>query len=179
MGQTSKGWLHGVRSLTPSARRAFDPDIRDLDLEPISFLVAFEQFWPLPKVDAVEFEYRCFLQLVRDHPGEAIAPSRDCDLYWHAHILTLELYLQHCRRLFGKPLLHYPFSGSLGPEDLVLQQERFARCRALFEDLMSRVPRTRPVSVVLPAPRGPRESGLPGRAIFPRRRPSGARRQTV
>ncbi len=126
----------------PAARRALDADIRALNLEPVSFLVACEQPWPLSKIDAVEFEYRCFLQLVRDYPDEALAPSRDCDLYWHAHILNLELYLADCQRLFGAPLLHYPFSGRLGATDAARQRARFRRHRRLLTDLMSRVPRT-------------------------------------
>ncbi|HZR35001.1 MAG TPA: hypothetical protein VFA75_06465 [Nevskia sp.] len=123
-------------------RRALDPDILALNLEPVSFLIACEQPWSLQKIDAVEFEYRCFLQLARDHPGEGLAPSRDCDLYWHAHILNLELYLEDCRRLFGAPLLHYPFSGRLGPADAARQRARFRRHRRLLAALMSRVPRT-------------------------------------
>jgi len=79
---------------------------------------------------------------VRDHPDEAIAPSRDCDLYWHAHILNLALYLDHCGQLFGTPLLHYPFSGRLGPADAARQRRRFRRHHRLLNDLMSRVPRT-------------------------------------
>lgn len=126
----------------PSDRHAFDPDIAALDLEPISYLVAMEQPWSLEKLDAIELEYRCFLQLVRDHPNENIVPSRDCDTYWHAHILALGLYLEHCRQLFSAPLLHYPFSGQLGPEDFALQQQRFRRCRRLHTELMTRVLRT-------------------------------------
>jgi hypothetical protein len=126
----------------PPPRHALDPDILDLDLEPVSFLVALEQPWPLEKLDATELEYRCFLQLVRDRPGENIVPSRDCDTYWHAHILTLGLYLKHCRRLFGHPLLHYPFSGVLGEEDAARQRARFRRSQRLQSDLMNRVLRT-------------------------------------
>ena len=126
----------------PSSRCALDADIAALNLEPISYLVAMEQPWTLEKLDATEFEYRCFWQLVRDHPEDNIVPSRDCDLYWHAHILTLGLYLEHCQEIFAHPLLHYPFSGQLGPEDAARQQERFRRCRQLFTDLMSRVLRT-------------------------------------
>jgi hypothetical protein len=126
----------------PSDRHALDPDIAALNLEPISYLIALEQPWSLEKLDAIELEYRCFLQLVRDRPDENIVPSRDCDIYWHAHILALGLYLEHCQQLFGAPLLHYPFSGQLGPEDAALQQARFRRCRRLHIDLMTRVLRT-------------------------------------
>ena len=146
MGETRSGAARSPRlgrtGRDPSSRCALDPDIAALDLEPISYLVAMEQPWPLEKLDTTEFEYRCFWQLVRDYPEDNIVPSRDCDIYWHAHILTLGLYLEHCRTVFGQPLLHYPFSGQLGPEDAARQQERFRRCRQLFTDLMSRVLRT-------------------------------------
>lgn len=126
----------------PSARHALDADILRLNLEPVSYLIACEQPWTLRRIDAIEFEYRCFLQLVRDHPGEGIVPGRDCDLYWHAHILNLALYLDHCQQLFGAPLLHYPFSGRLGRADAARQRARFRRHQRLFADLMNRVPRT-------------------------------------
>lgn len=130
----------GQAAFDPSTRCALDQDILELDLEPISYLVALDQpSWPLAKLDATEFAYRCFLQLVRDHPGENIAPSRDCDLYWHNHILALELYLRHCEALFGGPLLHYPFSGTLSPEDEARQRARLQRCLRLHRELMSRV----------------------------------------
>lgn len=127
-------------------RRALDADILALNLEPVSFLVACEQPWTLEKVDAIELEYRCFLQLARDHPDEAIVPSHDCDTYWHAHILTLGLYLEHCEALFGAPLLHYPFSGRLGAEDAARQRERGRRSRRLQAELMKRVQATHNVT---------------------------------
>lgn len=130
----------GRPAFDPSARRALDRDILDLDLEPISYLMAQDQpAWSLAQVDATELGYRCFLQLVRDYPDENIAPNRDCDLYWHNHILALELYLQHSEALFGGPLLHYPFSGTLGPEDEARQRARCQRSWRLHADLMSRV----------------------------------------
>lgn len=122
-----------------AARDALDADILALNLEPVSFLVACEQAWTLQKLDATEFEYRCFLQLARDCPGQAIVPSPDCDTYWHAHILILGLYLEHCQALYGAPLLHYPFSGRLGAADAALQRRRGRRSRRLLAELMSRV----------------------------------------
>ena len=131
---------HRLPAFDPSTRRALDRDIAELDLEPISYLVARDQpSWSLAKLDRTELAYRCFLQLVRDYPQDSIAPSPDCDLYWHCHILALELYLQHCEALFGGPLLHYPFSGALGPEDEARQRARSRRCQRLHADLMNRV----------------------------------------
>lgn len=126
----------------PASRCALDCDIVALNLEPISYLVALKEPWTLQKLDAVELEYRCFLQLVRDYPGEGIAPSEDCDTYWHHHILALELYLAHCQTLFGGPLLHYPFSGRMGPRDAERQWQRFMRSQRLITDLITRVQST-------------------------------------
>jgi hypothetical protein len=120
-------------------RCALDRDIAELNLEPISYLVALEQDWSLDRLDDTELEYRCFLQLVRDHPDDTIVPSRDCDTYWHNHILALGLYLEHCQALFGAPLLHYPFSGLLSPEDEARQRARMGRAHRLHAELVSRV----------------------------------------
>ena len=127
----------------PSGRCDLDPDIRDLDLEPVAFLVALTEGWTLEKLDAVELEYRCWLQLVRDHACLPIVPGRDCDAFWHAHILTLGLYLEHCQQLFGGPLLHWPFSGALGEADAAEQRARFEESRCLLSELKGRVQSTR------------------------------------
>jgi hypothetical protein len=123
-------------------RWALDEDILELNLEPIAFLVALTERWGVERIDAVELEYRCFLQLVRDFPDRAIVPSRDCDTFWHCHVLTLGLYLEHCQKLFGRPLLHWPFSGALGEADAARQRTRFEESRCLFSELVARVQST-------------------------------------
>lgn len=125
--------------LGEAPRSALDSDISGLNLEPVSHLVAMEQPWSIERLDAAEAEYRCFLQSVRDVPDEPMVPSRDCDIYWHAHILILELYLKHCNDLFGRPLLHYPFSGHFGDADAKRQSARFARSQRIMADLVDRV----------------------------------------
>jgi hypothetical protein len=125
-----------------NSRCALDNDIAGLNLEPISYLAVLNERWGLEKVDTIEFEYRCWLQCVRDFPGELLVPSFDCDLYWHCHILCLGLYLQQTTALFGRPLLHWPFSGARGEADAARQRSRFLKSRHIVGDLVGRVRRT-------------------------------------
>jgi hypothetical protein len=123
----------------PLPRTALDPDISSLNLEPVSYLVAREQTWSLQRIDEIELEYRAYLQIVRDQPDQSIVPSRDCDTYWHAHILILDLYLDQCSKLFGKPLSHYPFSGCFGEADAAQQNARFSQSQQRVTDLIRRL----------------------------------------
>jgi hypothetical protein len=131
------------------SRSALDEDIAGLDLEPISYLAVLNERWDLPKVDAIELEYRCWLQCVRDYPEEVIVPSFDCDLFWHQHVLYLELYLEQMQRIFGRVLLHYPFSGLLGESDAALQEARFLKSRRIVDGLLNRLPRTHSINLQL------------------------------
>jgi hypothetical protein len=120
-------------------RWTLDEDILELNLEPIAFLVALTERWDVERIDAAELEYRCFLQLVRDFPDRPLAPGRDCDTFWHCHVLTLGLYLEHCQKVFGRPLLHWPFSGAMGEADAARQQARFEESCRLISKLVDRV----------------------------------------
>lgn len=132
-------------SNAPSFERwTLDEDIRELNLEPIAFLVALTEDWDVERIDAAELEYRCFLQLARDFPDRPLVPSRDTDIFWHCHVLTLGLYLEHCQKVFGRPLLHWPFSGVLGEADAARQLARFEESRCLIGELVNRVRSTQP-----------------------------------
>jgi hypothetical protein len=120
-------------------RWTLDAEIAELNLEPIAFLVALTERWRVERIDAAELEYRCFLQLARDFPDRPLAPSRDVDIFWHCHVLTLGLYLEHCQKVFGRPLLHWPFSGALGEADAARQSARFEESRCLISELVIRV----------------------------------------
>jgi hypothetical protein len=126
----------------PGARSTLDEDIARLDLAPVSYLVVLNEGWSLEKIDAIELEYKCWLQCVRDFPDQSVVPSRDCDIYWHAHILTLGLYLQQTCELFGRPLLHWPFAGLQGEADAAQHQDHFLKSRCSVSDLVDRVRRT-------------------------------------
>ena len=124
---------------TTLGRWTLDEEIRELNLEPIGFLVALTERWDVERIDAAELEYRCFLQLARDFPDRPLAPSRDVDIFWHCHVLTLGLYLEHCQKVFGRPLLHWPFSGAMGEADAARQRARFEESRCLISELLDRV----------------------------------------
>ena len=128
---------------TTLGRWTLDEEIRELNLEPIGFLVALTERWDVERIDAAELEYRCFLQLARDFPDRPLAPSRDVDIFWHCHVLTLGLYLEHCQKVFGRPLLHWPFSGAMGEADAARQRARFEESRCLISELVNRVRSTR------------------------------------
>jgi len=120
-------------------RWTLDAEICELNLEPIAFLVALTERWGVERIDAAELEYRCFLQLARDFPDRPLAPSQDADTFWHCHVLTLGLYLEHCQKVFGRPLLHWPFSGAMGEADAARQRARFEESRYLISELVNRV----------------------------------------
>jgi hypothetical protein len=122
-----------------AVRTSLDDDIASLNLDPISFLAVRTHGWNLQTVDTIEMEYRCFLQCVRDFPEEVIVPRMDVDLYWHCHILSLGMYLEQTTRLFGHPLLHWPYSGVMGEADAARQAARFEHSRPILASLTERM----------------------------------------
>lgn len=72
--------------------------------------------WTPEHTDRVEQAYRRFLTLLATHPGTQIAPTRDIDKFWHAHILDTRRYAADCERIFGEFLHHNPYLGMLGDE---------------------------------------------------------------
>src|SRR3569833_1443388 len=116
---------------------AFAPEIKALDLAPISFIAAGEYGWALEKTEAAELEYRAFLQAIHDHPNEELAPSKDCDLYWHMHVLDTRRFWADCMQIFGRFIHHFPYSGLHGSEDLKQNNRRIARSQRIIGQLMA------------------------------------------
>jgi non-specific serine/threonine protein kinase len=85
---------------------SLDSDIMSLELAEVRSLAVVDEGWSLDKVEAVELEYRCFLQCIRDFPDEGITPSMDCERFWRCHVLCRDLYHWQTTRLFGRPLEH-------------------------------------------------------------------------
>ncbi len=110
----------------------FAPEILSLDLEPIAYIAAVEYGWSLEETDAAELKYRAFLQAILDYPEEPLAPSRDCDLFWHMHVLDTRRYWSDCMRIFGRFIHHFPYSGLQGADDLKQQRRRFARSQRII-----------------------------------------------
>lgn len=110
--------------------------IADLDLEPIKVKLMHEESgegWTLEKADAVEFEYRRFLYLMKTFPHEQTAPLFDVDTFWHYHILDTMKYAVDCQAVFGYFLHHFPYIGLRGEDDAAVHQRVGERMKQLYE----------------------------------------------
>jgi hypothetical protein len=110
--------------------------IADLDLEPIKVKLMHEESgegWSLDKVNAVEFEYRRFLYLMKTFPNEQTAPLMDVDIFWHYHILDTMKYAVDCEQVFGYFLHHFPYIGLRGEDDEAAHQRVGDRMKELYE----------------------------------------------
>ncbi len=113
----------------------FQP-IADLDLEPIKVKLMHEasgEGWSLDKVNAVEFEYRRFLYLMKQFPNEQTAPLMDVDIFWHYHILDTMKYAADCDSVFGYFLHHFPYIGLRGEDDEAAHRRVGDRMKELYE----------------------------------------------
>jgi hypothetical protein len=111
--------------------------IAALDLEPIKVKLMHKESgegWSLEKANAIEFEYRRYLYLMKKFPNEQAAPSMDVDTFWHYHILDTLKYAQDCQTVFGHFLHHFPYLGLRGEDDLLAHQQVGERMRVLYED---------------------------------------------
>jgi hypothetical protein len=110
--------------------------IAELDLDPIKVKLMHRESgegWTLEKANAVEFEYRRFLQLMKMYPGEQTAPLFDVDTFWHYHILDTMKYAADCEQVFGYFLHHFPYIGLRGEDDEAAHQEAGSRMQELYE----------------------------------------------
>lgn len=64
--------------------------------------------WSPTRLTDAELAYRQYLALCRDNPGQSVAPTRDADEVWHAHILHTKEYARDCEEYFGRFLHHSP-----------------------------------------------------------------------
>lgn len=112
--------------------------IAALDLDPIKVKLMHRESgegWSLAYADAVEFEYRRFLYLVKKFPNEQVAPLADVDLFWHYHILDTMKYAADCDAVFGYFLHHFPYVGLRGADDLAAHHRVGERMRELYEQV--------------------------------------------
>ena len=111
--------------------------IAALDLEPIKVKLMHQESgecWSLDHVNAIEFEYRRFLYLMKRFPNEAAAPLQDVDTFWHYHILDTMKYAADCEAVFGYFLHHFPYIGLRGEDDLAAHARVGKRMKELYED---------------------------------------------
>lgn len=107
-----------------------------LDLDPIKVKLTHVESgegWSREYADAVEFEYRRFLYLMKKFPNEQAAPLFEVDVFWHYHILDTMKYADDCEAVFGYFLHHFPYVGLRGEEDLELHHRVGERMRELYE----------------------------------------------
>jgi len=110
--------------------------IVDLDLDPIKVKLMHEESgegWTLEQANAVEFEYRRFLYLMKIFPNEQTAPLADVDTFWHYHILDTMKYAADCAKIFGYFLHHFPYIGLRGKADEETHQRLAERMGELYE----------------------------------------------
>jgi hypothetical protein len=110
--------------------------IAALDLDPIIVKLMHQESgegWSREYADAVAFEYRRFLYLVKKFPNEQAAPLFDVDVFWHYHILDTMKYAVDCEAVFGYFLHHFPYVGLRGEEDLKAHHRVGERMRELYE----------------------------------------------
>jgi len=109
--------------------------IQGLDLGPVKFKLMDPEEgegWTREFVERVELEYKRFLALLAKYPQEPIAPGREVDRFWHAHILDTQKYVEDCERVFGHYLHHFPYFGMRGADDAAALATAAERTRELY-----------------------------------------------
>ena len=94
--------------------------IANLDLDAIKVkLMDREQGhgWTREYADRMETAYKRYLTLLVKFPDVTIAPTKEMDKFWHAHILDTLKYAEDCQTIFGKFLHHFPYYGMRGEAD--------------------------------------------------------------
>jgi len=110
--------------------------IADLNLDAIKVKLMHRESgegWSLEKANAVEFEYRRFLILMKQFPEEETAPLMDVDTFWHYHILDTLKYAADCEQIFGYFLHHFPYIGLRGEDDEAAHHRVGERMKQLYE----------------------------------------------
>jgi hypothetical protein len=78
--------------------------------------------------------YRKFLRLVRLHPHEPLAPSRDIDEMWHLHMLHPVDYQNDCITNFGGIMDHDGGFGAASEEEWRQLLELFEHTAKLWKE---------------------------------------------
>lgn len=110
--------------------------IAELDLEPVKVKLMHRESgegWSLERANALEFEYRRFLALMKKYPHEQTAPLVDVDTFWHYHILDTIKYAADCEAVFGYFLHHFPYIGLRGADDEAAHHRVGQRMKELYE----------------------------------------------
>lgn len=110
--------------------------IQGLDLDPIKLKLTDReegQGWSREYADRMELAYKRFLTLLVKYPEETIAPTKDVDKFWHAHILDTLKYAADCESVFGYFLHHFPYFGMRGEQDAADLRAAAARMHEIYQ----------------------------------------------
>jgi Glycine-rich domain-containing protein-like len=110
--------------------------IAALDLEAVKFKLVHEgkAEWDVKRADDAEVAYKRFLMLAVKYPGQRVVPTDDVDAIWHQHILDTRAYMADCEYALGYFLHHWPYSGTLGPDDEALLKVNFIKTCDLYAE---------------------------------------------
>ncbi|CAH1532887.1 hypothetical protein THF5H11_180013 [Vibrio jasicida] len=125
--------------LNTSNNKSFAKSVIELDLGPIKYKLKHPDTgdgWSQKELDTVETRYKVFLLLLGLYPEKTIVPTRDIDLFWHAHILDTHKYRDDCQHLFGKFIDHFPYFGLRGEEDRKRLNDTFDETLELFRGFL-------------------------------------------
>lgn len=109
--------------------------IQALDLGPIKLKLTDPeegQGWSREYVERMALAYKRFLTLLVKFPDETIAPTKDVDKFWHAHILDTQKYAADCENVFGYFLHHFPYFGMRGEQDAADLRAAAARMQEIY-----------------------------------------------
>jgi len=133
-----------TRILTPSTRRIKDLSevydyISEMDFSNIKALLTSPSLpseSPIEEIhaDFCELHYKRWLYLRRKHEGELLPPTRDIDIFWHAHILDTYRYHEDCELIFGYYFHHYPYFGVRGDQDEADRDRAFREMARLYKE---------------------------------------------
>ena len=90
--------------------------------------------WSAETANAVEEKYKMWLFLKLKYETELIPPSREIDVFWHAHILDSHAYFRDTQAVFGKYLHHYPYFGMRGAADHERLVSAFENTKKLYRE---------------------------------------------
>lgn len=77
-------------------------------LESVKDCLEARQEWTREKADAVEVDYRNFLNAAVALSDANLSPTEDVDTFWHWHILDTRKYRKDCLNEFGVIVDHNP-----------------------------------------------------------------------
>jgi hypothetical protein len=110
--------------------------IQALDLDPIKVkLMGTDEGhgWSREYADQMEVAYKRFLTLLVAHPETTVAPSKEIDKFWHAHILDTMKYAEDCQQVFGYFLHHFPYFGLRGADDAAQLEQAGQEMERLYQ----------------------------------------------